>query len=138
MSVKIMRAYLTLALIVFSACNVVAADDARPTPKPRVRLDPVTRTAVAATEAEGKSQTQAVVMDKVVVKGHALPMERPKELPYDGEFSAHQGGRVLNGGSDSVRWEAGVWPSIHLMFTDSGFRPRAEPRLNVELVRIKF
>ena len=116
----------------------VAADDARPTPKPRVRLDPVTQTAVAATEAAGKSPASVTVMDKVVVKGSSIPMERPKERPYNGDFSMQQGGRVVNGGSGPARWEFGVWPSIDLALTDSGFRPRPEPRLNVDFVRIKF
>jgi hypothetical protein len=107
-------------------------------PKPRVRLDPVTRTAVAVTEAAGKLPTSVTVMEKVVVKGQSIPAERPKEQPYNGDFSAQQGGRVLNGGNGSVRWELGVWPSIDLALTDSGFRPRPEPRLNVDFVRIKF
>ena len=132
-----MNAYLTSAIVIFGT-YAAAADDARPPPKPRLRLDPVTRTAVAATEVEPKPQAQVTVMDKVVVKGRSIPMERPKEQPYDGRFSAQQGGRVLNGGNEAVRWELGVWPSIDLMFTDSGLRPRAEPRLNVDMVRIKF
>jgi hypothetical protein len=132
-----MNAYLISAIVLFGT-YAAAADDARPPPKPRVRLDPVTRTAVTATEVEAKPQAQVTVMDKVVVKGRSIPMERPKEEPYDGRFSAQQGGRVLNGGSGPVRWDFGVWPSIDLMLTDSGARPRAEPRLNVDLVRVKF
>lgn len=132
---RIMNAYLVSAIIAFGT-YAAAADDARPTPQPRLRLDPATRTAVA--EAEKKSPAGVTVMEKMVVKGTSVPMERPKEQPYNGEFSAQQGGRVLNGGSGPARWELGVWPSIDLMFTDSGFRPRAEPRLNADLVRIKF
>jgi len=132
-----MNAYLTSVIVVFGA-YAAAADDARPTPKPRLRLDPVTQTAVAATEVEPKPSGQVTVMDKVVIKGRSIPMERPKEQPYHGQFSALQGGRALKGGSEAVRWDVGVWPSIDLKFTDSGSRPRAEPRLNVDMVRIKF
>src|SRR5688572_17115417 len=132
-----MNAYLASAIVLFGT-YAAAADDARPPPKPRLRLDPVTRNAVAATEVEPKPQAQVTVMDKVVVTGRSIPMERPKEQPYDGRFSAQQGGRVLNGGSKAVRWELGVWPSIDLTLTDSGMRQRGEPRLNVDFIKIKF
>jgi hypothetical protein len=129
--------WVIFALHVVSAYTA-AADDAQPAPKPRIRLDPVTRTAVAAAEAEKASQNQILVMEKIVVKERAMPMERMKPPPYEGEFSLGQGGRIRNGGNDSVRWEVGVWPSIELTVTDSELRPRAEPRLRVELVKVKF
>jgi hypothetical protein len=133
-----MNAYITSTLMVVSSCTVATAEDVQSTPRPRLRLDPVTRTAVPASEAGEKVQPAVVVMDKVEVKAGAIPMERLNERPYEGEFSAHQGGRVLKSDGGPVRWEIGVWPSIDQMFTDSGLRPRAETRLNVDMVRIRF
>jgi len=113
-------------------------------PLPRVRLDPVTRTAVAEPEktaATPASETAPIAaaasvvrMDRYVVKGKYVVPVGPMELPEPtGPFTLQGGGRLYGGG----RFEAGMWPHVNILAKDAKFKA-PQTMVSWDLLRLNW
>ncbi|MDP3068633.1 MAG: hypothetical protein Q8N18_00005, partial [Opitutaceae bacterium] len=106
-----MKIISTLWLLAWLA-NGGLAEEVRTVPQPRVRLDPVTRAAVAAQavkvgEASAQVATEAnalkeagdaspILMGEFVVREQGTgPREAPKQETFDGRFTPWKGGRCF-------------------------------------------
>lgn len=94
------------------------------TPQPRVRLDPVSRTAVPEpSKAErDAADANAVFMEKYFVRGRSAAPRRKTQDPH-GTFSLMNGGRFAGKDAKPSRVEFGLWSHIDLMDDDARFRP---------------
>ena len=135
-----------------------SAGEAAGGPRPRPRLDPVTRTAVAeqaAKVAEGAAQarnaasgangaTEAgdaspILMGTYVVKDRATGwFEAPKQETFEGRFTPWKGGKLKEGKLGGARYEVGFWPSLEFTKVASTAMREGGPRLNVDLLRVKW
>ncbi|MCX6955641.1 MAG: hypothetical protein NTV51_26150 [Verrucomicrobia bacterium] len=110
-------------------------------PLPRVRLDPVTRTAVtepdkasAAPASPSPAASSVVTMDRYVVKGKYVVPVGPMELPEPtGPFTLQGGGRLYGGG----RFEAGMWPHVNILAKDAKFKA-PQTMVSWDFLRLKW
>lgn len=142
-----MKIWSVMVGIWFSA-NLVLAEVARITPQPRLKLDPVTRAAVAEQAAKvadaaalaAKGATVAgdaspILLGKYVVREHGTgAREAPKQETFEGRFSPLKGGRILRG----KRYDLGFWPSLEFTKVAGTAMREGGPRLNVDLLRVKW
>jgi hypothetical protein len=119
------------------------AQEMRPTPLPRLKLDPVSREVVVtdAPKAEPATATAAtpVVMEKYVVRGFGgVPRQTPRQEEVTGSFSLLKGGKITDGKLGGARYEVGLWPMLE--FTKAGSSsPREDgPRLRLDLFRLMW
>jgi hypothetical protein len=79
------------------------------------------------------------MMEKFIVKASGIPLVRPAPASAPPEkFTVLRGGGIASPTAVGGRVEIGFWPNISLTVTDSPFRPRAAPRLDADLIHIKF
>lgn len=132
--------------------GLATAEDTRATPQPRVRLDPLTRTAVteqaakvaaaAAQTAQMATETEdasPILMRKFVVKERGTGwLEAPKQETFEGRFTPWKGGRLKAGKLGGASYEVGFWPSLEFTKLASNAMREGGPRLNVDLLRLKW
>eukprot|EP01035_Chromulina_nebulosa_P007582 gene7582-10236_t len=135
------------------------AGEAAGGPRPRPRLDPVTRTAmteqaVKRTDAAGVNgatttppasvvggvadagDSSPILMGKYVVKERATGFfEAPKQETFEGRFTPWKGGRLAEGKLGGARYEVGFWPSLEFTKVASTAMREGGPRLKVDLLR---
>ena len=106
-------------------------------PQPRVRLQQTSEGAVAQVE-KPSSDSNAVLMDKVVVTDSKLPATPNQRVePEPTEFSLTRGGPIMTGKIGKLPFEIGLWPWTDVIADDAKFKP-ARSRIDIEVVRIKF
>lgn len=130
----------TIPVVMLLVCLArgVWAEDSRPVPMPRLKLDPVSHQAVremakVATPAPAGSATgrdggaAMITMDQYVVreKGGG-PKAAPKQEMFEGDFTWRTGGKIAG----NKRYEIGFWPMVEYRASDT--------RLNVDFLHIKF
>src|SRR5205814_352702 len=112
-------------------------------PQPRVRLDPVSRTAaiIPATEIRKEPNAPVVVMDKFIVKEPGgVPPEPSQEEGPQGRFSLVGGGYLMKGNIGKAQWEVGVWPWLpktDVFAKEQIFKPQ-KSRIDWDLVRFHW
>lgn len=140
------------ALMVLAWAVSVSAEEGRTAPQPRLRLDPVTRAAVAeqavkvaaaaAQTANGATEpadSSPILMSKFVVKERGTgPLEAPKQEVFEGRFTPWKGGRLKAGKLGGASYEVGFWPSLEFTKLSSNAMREGGPRLNVDLLRMKW
>ena len=136
--------------ISFSA-NLVVAEVAHSTPQPRLKLDPVTRAAVAEDAAKAvdaaaqkaragnaarePGDASPILLGKYVVRERGTgAREAPKQEMFEGRFSPLKGGRILGG----KRYDLGFWPALEFTKVAGTAMREGGPRLNVDLLRVKW
>jgi hypothetical protein len=134
---------LTLALVLMMGGGVVAgaaAQSAAPKPQPRVRLDPVSRTAVPDRPREevAAGVAPAVVMERYVVKEKgAVPAEPVAAPEATGPFTVTGGGYLWGRNVGAARVEIGLWKNVDVFEKDAKFKPQ-KTKEYFDFVRIKF
>lgn len=147
-----MKQFFVVPVLVCAASGF-AAEATRTVPLPRLKLDPVTRAAVAeqaakvaeaaketngakvAREAVEEGDASPILMGKYVVREHGTgAREAPKQEIFEGRFSPIKGGRILGG----KRYELGFWPSLEFTKVAGTAMREGGPRLNVDLLRVKW
>jgi hypothetical protein len=115
-----------LLLLVATLATAHAAEGTRE-PLPRLRLDPAGR---ATTQAAPKydptvGPSPALMMERVVVKGHSLLLRQPPQAPApaQGPFSLLQGGAVAGRNLAGSRWEVGMTPYYDILWKDTRYKP---------------
>ena len=149
-----MKIISTLLLLAWLA-NGGLAEEVRTVPQPRVRLDPVTRAAVAAQavkvgEAAARAAKEAnplkeagdaspILMGKFVVREQGTgPREAPKQETFEGRFTPWKGGRLWAGKLGGTNAEVGFWPYLEFTKVASTSMREGGPRLNVDFLRVKW
>lgn len=150
-----MKTLSTLAGLAFLV-SWVSADEQRITPRPRMKLDPVTRAAVAeqarkvtASPAARSATTEHAAMEtgdvspslleKYIVRERGTgAREAPKQETFAGRFTPWKGGRLKEGKLGGARYEVGFWPSLEFTQVASTSMREGGPRLNVDLLRMKW
>ncbi len=153
---KILSALAGITFLVSS----VSADEQRITPQPRLKLDPVTRaavaeqagkvahaTSVAAREATATNgapaagdggDTSPILLGKYIVRERGTgAREAPKQETFEGRFTPWKGGRLKEGKFGGSRYEVGFWPSLEFTKVASTSMRESGPRFNVDLLRMK-
>jgi hypothetical protein len=134
-----MQKHSVILLLAFAVTAGGFAEERRPdvVPKPRVRLDPLTQTAIAEpTAASQPSAAPAVVsMSPFIVRATpAGPTEPEQPKQNEGKFSLRNGGRIAGKDLGPVRVEVGVWPYIDVIQHD-GFKADKN-HVGVDLLRV--
>ena len=107
-------------------------------PQPRPRLDPARQAAVSMPVAQSKSESEVLVLDRMVVKDSPIFRQRPPAVEDPvGKFSPMSGGRFLRRDVGGFRFEVGIWPSIDLFAEEARFKPTKIP-VQFDFLRIKF
>jgi hypothetical protein len=123
--------------------SVAVADERRSAPaapKPRVRLDPITRTAVAdpKKEARKESSDSVIKMSPFVVKSTPIITSEPEqENRPTAPFSPMTGGWIARKDAGGARIELGVWPYYNIMWKTDRFKSDLK-HVGTEFVRISW
>ncbi|MCX6953880.1 MAG: hypothetical protein NTV51_17155 [Verrucomicrobia bacterium] len=137
---------LALALVWSCLAGVAVGEPAGAVPLARVRLDPVSRQAVAdpgpgAVRAASPSAANGVVlMDRYVVKEKtAVPLERPEPTEATGTFTLMGGGRFYGKDLGPARIEVGLWKNVDILVKDDKFKAeRQSTRQRFDFVRLTW
>ena len=131
-----------LACLLFASIAVAASAADNPgniaTPKPRVRLDPVSLTAISEPTKSDREVADAskVFMEKYVVHGQSIIPRRETPAPTE-KFSASDGGRFFGGDTGPFHIEVGLWTSVDVMREDNRYKA-PKTRVDVDLLRISW
>lgn len=151
-----MRQFSVVVALVCSASGL-AAEATRTVPLPRLKLDPVTRAAVAEQAAKvaeveiaaakaasvakggngatGEGEESPILLGKYVVRERGKgAKEAPKQETFEGRFTPLKGGRILG----RKRYDFGFWPSLEFTKVAGTAMREGGPRLNVDLLRVRW
>jgi hypothetical protein len=151
-----MRTFSALFFLVGLAGGLAAGEEGRIAPQPRMRLDPVTRAAVAEQAAKVAAEATAratqdengaaeagdaspILLGKFVVREQGTgPREAPKQETFEGRFSPLKGGRLWSGKLGGAKAEIGFWSSLEFTKVGSSVMREDGPRLRVDMLRMKW
>jgi hypothetical protein len=139
-----MRTRISHLFVLAAVITGAAAADQRPfaptLPQPRVRLDPVTRTAVSETKlaARKESADPVVEMSPFIVKSSPIPTGEPEQPTQPtGPFSPLSGGWLFRKDRGRVRIEVGAWPYYNIMWKTDRFKSDLK-HVGTEFFRISW
>jgi hypothetical protein len=129
-------------LAALTAPTLAAEIGARPPgPRPRVRLDPTTRTAIPAAKQQlppATSPDDPLMMSPFVVKSTVLAAEDPQQEAQPlGPFSPLEGGWISRKDFKSLRFETGVWPYRNILWKTDRFKSDLK-HVGTEFIRITW
>jgi hypothetical protein len=115
-------------IIALMVTSVAAAEQSRSTaavPQPRMRLDPITRAAIAdpKKEEQKKPSDFVIKMSPFIVKSIPINANEPEqERQPTGPFSPLTGGWIGRKETGNVLIEVGAWPYRNIMWKADRFK----------------
>jgi hypothetical protein len=140
-----MKTSVTVVMLGFALAATAASGEEKrvavASPQPRLRLDPATRAVVVVepVRVETKSaETNAVTMDKFVVKGRPLLMQGPAPLPpVTGKFTLLSGGVMSERELGALKLELGAWVMEDIIPDEAKFKAQ-KTRADFGFLRISW
>ena len=142
------------AAVIFSVwlVRLAWAEERAGVPQPRLKLDPLTRTAVseqaakvaettalAAKAASEVGDSSPILLGKYIVRERGTgAKEAPKHETFEGRFTPWKGGRLWAGKLGGTNAEVGFWPYLEFTKPASTAMREGGPRLNVDFLRVKW
>jgi hypothetical protein len=129
-----------LAVMVTSVGAAQEGRSAPAIPQPRVRLDPITRTAVADPKKEPRKESSdsVIKMSPFVVKSIPIITSEPEqESRPTSPFSPLTGGWIVRKDVGRTRIEIGAWPYYNIMWKTDRFKSDLK-HVGTEFVRISW